>query len=277
MRLRETSLIAGREVREALRSRWFAAAAASFLLLALALSWLGLAGAQRSGLAGFDRTTAALLNLTLLFVPLVALSLGGLGVAGELEDGSLALLLSQPITRTEVYVGKYLGMVASMGASIVAGFGAAGLVVGVLSGGGQVRPFLELVGLSLLLAAATLSLGTLISVLTRSRARAVGAAFAAWLALVYLCDLGAIGLAVARNLSPGQVFALSLGNPVEQARVLGTLALTDRPEVLGPAGLFGADHFGPQGLALLLCGALLAWSLAPLLAGWSIFRKAVVS
>ena len=247
MRLRETSLIAGREVREALRSRWFAAAAASFLLLALALSWLGLAGAQRSGLAGFDRTTAALLNLTLLFVPLVALSLGGLGVAGELEDGSLALLLSHPVTRTEVYVGKYLGMVASMGASIVAGFGAAGLVVGVLTGGGQVRPFLELVGLSLLLAAASLSLGTLISVMARSRARAVGAAFAAWLALVYLCDLGAIGLAVARNLSPGQVFALSLGNPALPWPHGGRLAPCGARPVSRAAVFSGAGGQSPLG------------------------------
>ena len=108
------------------------------------------------------------------------------------------------------------------------------------------------------------------------RARAVGAAFAAWLALVYLCDLGAIGLAIARALSPGQVFALSLVNPVEQARVLGTLALTNRPEVLGPAGLYGADHFGPLGLQLLLLGALFTWSLASLAAGFSLFRKAVV-
>ena len=276
MRLRETSLIAAREVREALRSRWFAAAAASFLLLALALSWLGLAGAQRSGLAGFDRTTAALLNLALLFVPLIALSLGGLGIAGELEDGSLAVLLANPVTRAEVFFGKYLGMVAAVGAAVLAGFGLAGVVVGVLAGGGAVRPFLLLVALTLLLAAAMLALGTLISVSTRSRARAVGAAFAAWLALVYLCDLGAIGLAIARALSPGQVFALALVNPVEQARVLGTLALTSRPEVRGPAGLFGAEHFGPLGLQLLLFAALCAWSVASLAAGFSVFRKAVV-
>lgn len=277
MRLRETSLIAAREIREALRSRWFAAAAASFLVLALGLSWLGLAGAQRSGLAGFDRTTAALLNLALLFVPLIALSLGGLGIAGELEDGSLAVLLANPVTRAEVFFGKYLGMVGAVSAAVVAGFGLAGVVVGVLAGGGEVRPFLLLVALTLLLAAAMLAVGTLISVATRSRARAVGAAFAAWLALVYLCDLGAIGLAIARALSPGQVFALALVNPVEQARVLGTLALTNRPEVLGPAGLFGADHFGPLGLQLLLVGALVTWSLASLAAGWSLFRKAVVS
>ena len=83
MRIRETLLVAAREIREAVRSRWFVLSSASFLVLSLGLSLLGLAGAQRSGLAGFDRTTAGLLNLALLFVPLVTLSLGGLGLAGE--------------------------------------------------------------------------------------------------------------------------------------------------------------------------------------------------
>ena len=86
MRPREMTLVAAREFRDALRSRWFILAAGCFLALSLGLSMLGLAGAQRSGLAGFDRTTASLLNLALLFVPLVTLSLGGLGIAGELES-----------------------------------------------------------------------------------------------------------------------------------------------------------------------------------------------
>src|ERR1043166_7551661 len=110
MRPRATSLVAARELREAMRSRWFVLAAGCFLILSLGLSMLGLAGAQRSGLAGFDRTTASLLNLALLFVPLVTLSLGALGIAGELEDGSLAMLLAQPVTRGEVFAGKYLGL-----------------------------------------------------------------------------------------------------------------------------------------------------------------------
>ena len=66
MRLREIALVAARELRDALRSRWFVLAAGCFLALSLGLSMLGLAGAQRSGLAGFDRTTASLLNLALL-------------------------------------------------------------------------------------------------------------------------------------------------------------------------------------------------------------------
>lgn len=277
MRPGATALVAARELREAVRSRWFVLAAACFLALSLALSLLGLAGAQRSGLAGFDRTTASLLNLALIFVPLITLTLGGLSIAGELEDESLALLLAQPLTRLEAFAGKYAGLLTAVASAIAIGFGSTGVLVAATAGGGDARAFLALAGLTLLLAAATLAVGTLLSIAMRSRARVVGAAFSTWLLLVYISDLGTIGLTVARNLAPGQVFVLALLNPVQQARVLGTLALSDRVDVLGPVGLFGIDRFGPLGLTALLSGALVATTLACLAAGYGLFRKAALS
>jgi Cu-processing system permease protein len=275
--LRETALVSARELRDALRSRWFVLVAGCFFMLSFGLSMLGLAGAQRSGLAGFDRTTASLLNLALLFVPLVTLSVGALGIAGELEDGSLAMLLAQPLTRLEVFVGKYVGLLTAVAASICTGFGATGVIVGIAAGGGNVRAFLGLVGLTVLLAAATLGIGTFLSVLLRARARVIGAAFAAWLLLVYISDLGTIGVSIARNLAPAQVFILALLNPVQQARVLGTLALSTRLDVLGPVGLFGLDQFGAVGLSAILVMSLAAATLVPLAAGYALFRKAPIT
>jgi Cu-processing system permease protein len=276
MRLRPVLLVAARELRDATRSRWFPLAATCFCVLSLALSFLGLAGAQRGGMAGFDRTTASVLNLALVFVPLMTLSLGGLGIAGELEDGSLALLLAQPVTRLESWVGKYVGLLGAVAGAVAAGFGVTGVIVGCSTGGGNVRVFLALVGLVLLLAAATLALGTLLSVALRSRTRVVGAAFSTWLLLVYVSDLGTIGLTIARGLRPGQVFALALLNPVQQARVAATLALSDRLDVLGPAGVFGLERFGAAGLVLLLVGALVATAAAALGAGYAVFRRTAV-
>lgn len=277
MRARETGLVAARELRDALRSRWFVLAAGCFLVLSFSLSVLGLAGAERSGLAGFDRSTASVLNLALLFVPLITLALGGLGIAGEIEDGSLALLLAQPITRLEAFAGKYLGLLAAITVAVLVGFGCTGVIVALSAGGGSAAAFLALVGVILLLAAATLSLGTMLSVLLRGRARVIGATFAVWLWLVYVSDLGTIGLTIARNLQPAQVFLLALLNPVEQARVLGTLVLSSRLDVLGPVGIFGLDQFGIHGVSVLLVGSLLAAASLFLLAGYSAFRKAVIA
>jgi Cu-processing system permease protein len=277
MRLRETTLVAARELREAMRGRWFLVASASFLALSLGLSLLGLAGAQRSGLAGFDRTTASLLNLALLFVPLLTFSIGALGVAGEIEDGSLAMLLSQPLTRAEVFVGKFAGLVVAVWIALLFGFGSTGVIVGIYAGGGDARAFLSLLVLLFTYSASTLAIGTLISVALGSRVRAIGAAFAAWLAFVYVSDLGSIGLAIARNLRPGQLFALALLNPVEQARVAGTLALTDRLDALGPVGIFALDHLGAAGVIALLHGLLGASAVALTVVGLRIFKKAVLA
>jgi Cu-processing system permease protein len=277
VRLRETGLVAARELTEAMRGRWFLLASASFLALSLGLSLLGLAGAQRSGLAGFDRTTASLLNLALVFVPLLTFSVGALGVAGEIEDGSLALLIAQPLTRVEVFVGKLAGLLAAVWAALLVGFGATGVIVGVYAGGGNVGAFLSLLVLLFVYSASTLAIGTLLSVMLRSRVRAIGAAFAAWLGFVYVSDLGSIGLAIARGLQPAQLFALALLNPVEQARVAGTLALTDRLEVLGPVGIFALDHLGAVGVMALLHGILAATAIGLTLIGLRIFRKAVLA
>jgi len=275
MRAREVGIVAARELRDATRNRWFLWATAAFFLLSLALAHLGLSGAQRSGLAGYDRTTAGLLNLCLLFVPLVTLILGGSSFAGELEDGSLGMLVAQPVTRGEVYLGKCLGLFVSVATSILAGFGATGVVIG-LRTGGDASAFLALAGVSLLLAAATLALGFFLSVILRSRARVIGAAFGVWLLLVYVSDLGTIGLVVSRDLSPGQVFALSLLNPVQEARVLGTLALTGRPEVLGPVGIYGVDTFGAAGFVAVLVTSLLATAGAAVAGGYAVFRRSVI-
>jgi Cu-processing system permease protein len=277
MRPRAVALVAAREAGQALASRWFVLASGCFLVLSLGLSMLGLAGAERSGLAGFDRTTASVLNLALLFVPLVTLTLGGLAIAGALEDASMGALLAQPITRLEVYLGTYGGLFAAVGAAVCTGFGATGLIIGARTGSGNVRAFLGLVGLMLLLGAATLALGILLSVALRTRARVVGAAFSAWLLLVYVSDLGVIGLTIARNLRPAQVFVLALLNPVEQARVLGTMLLSDRLDVLGPVGVFGLDTFGANGLAALLATVLAAMAVMTLAAGYALFRKVPVT
>ncbi len=276
MRPRIVRLIAGRELREALRSRWFPLASACFLALSVGLAALGLAGSDRSGLAGFDRTTASVLNLALLFVPLLTLSVGGLSLAGALEDGALGMLLSQPVTRLEAYAGKFLGLFTSITGAVFVGFGLAGVAVGLIAGGGDAGAFLLLVAVTLALALTTLSVGMLLSALLQSRARVVGAGFVVWLALVYGSDLGTIGLTVARKLAPPQVFALAAFNPLQQARVLGTLALTDRPELLGPVGIYGQDLLGRAGLVAFLLCTLGGTALAALGVGYAAFRKAVV-
>src|SRR4029078_11296827 len=101
--------------------------------------------------------------LVLLFVPLLTLPLGAGAFAGEAEDGTLAYLLAQPVTRGEVFAGKLLGLIATTTLSVLFGFGAAAVVVG-LTGGVPTATFGSLVFGAWLLAIVTVTLGALISI-----------------------------------------------------------------------------------------------------------------
>ena len=66
------TVIAREEIRDSLRNRWFLLYAAAFAFLALAVSWISLAGSGGYGFAGYGKTAAGLVNLVLLVVPLGA-------------------------------------------------------------------------------------------------------------------------------------------------------------------------------------------------------------
>ncbi len=107
--LRTTAILCAKEMRDARRNRWFLLYAVAFSILALALSYLSLAGAARVGFAGLGRTTASLINLVLLVVPLMGLTLGAAAIAGERERGQLLYTLAQPISVGEYLLGKFWG------------------------------------------------------------------------------------------------------------------------------------------------------------------------
>src|SRR3990172_690554 len=118
--------IARKEVRDAVAGRWLILYAAVFAVLALGLSYLGQRNLGGLGFENFSRTTASLLNLCLLLAPLVALSLGAGSIAAERDRGPLTYLLSQPISRLDLLLGKFTGLASPIPLPTIAGFGVAG-------------------------------------------------------------------------------------------------------------------------------------------------------
>ncbi len=266
------SAVATKELRDALRNRWFLMDAGAFVLLSFGLSYLGLAGGGLAGLAGFGRTSAALISLVLLIVPLMGLSVGALSLTGERERGTLATLLAQPITRKELFAGKWCGLAAALAAALAVGFGLPGLIIAAAGGGGQAGPYLALAGLAFLLALAGLAVGMLLSAFVQRTAAAVGLAVGLWLVFVFVGDLGLLGAGLAMQLQAGQLLTLALVNPLTDFRVAAILAAGASPETLGPAGLLLSRTLGGWNLPVLV-GLLALWSSLPLVAGYWIFAR----
>lgn len=270
--LRTVLLLARKELRDSLRNRWFVAYTAAFAVLAIGLAYLSRVGTAMSGFAGFGATAASLVNLVLLIVPLMGLTIGAAAIAPERERGTLAYLLAQPISRAELFLAKYLGLAAALAGSLAIGFGLSVLALARGSDPRQVRLFLTLVALAVVLGLAMLSVGMLISVLARRPAAATGAAIMAWLVFVLVGDLGLMGSAILFRLRASSLLLASIANPAQcfKIAVIGSYDAT--LDVLGPAGLYASNTFG-HALLPVLFGFLAAWVVLPLVGALTLFTR----
>jgi Cu-processing system permease protein len=261
-----------KELRDARHNRWFVLYAIAFAALSLALAWLALSGAGNFGLAGFGRTSASLINLVLLIVPLMGLTLGALSLAGEREKGTLIYLMAQPLNQFELLLGKFTGMALALIAALGLGFGLTGLLIAANGGGAEIRTYVVLLLLSCLLAVASLSIGFLISAMTTSSATAVGLALFLWLVLVFFGDLGLMGTAVVLRFDINQLFAAALANPLQIFKLASILNLRQNLEVLGPAGIYAYRTYGERLLPALV-SLLVLWVIIPFLLAAKIFKE----
>jgi len=264
--------IARRELREAVRSRWFVLYTIAFVALGLGVSYISAAAAGSSGLAGYGRTTAGLINIILLVVPLMALTAGAGAIASDRERGTLAYMLAQPVSRFEVLLGKYLGLALALVASIALGIGLCAGILAWKSGATGPGAMVWFAGLSVGLALAMLSVGMLISALSRKASVAVGAAVFLWLVLVFVSDLGLMAGTLALKLRIEDLFALSLINPLQVFKMWSLHAIDSSLDVLGPAGLYASEELGPR-LHAIFGGALAAWVCLPLAIAGAVFSR----
>jgi len=255
--------IATKGWQDARRHRWFVVFAVVFAGLALTLSAAGFWGTGIAGLAGFGRTGVSLTNLVLLVVPPMGLLLGALALVTEREQGTLWTLLAQPITPTELLLGKWLGLAGAIAAAVLFGFGISGFVIALFAATEQLFGYLHLLALTLLLGWANLSIGVLISAVSSRSSVAVSVALILWLAFVWLSDLGLMGVGIALQLSPPHLLWISLLNPSQAFRLAALLVLQGNLELLGATGLYAAEVLG-KWLLPFLWSLLLLWVFVPL-------------
>ena len=261
-------LVARQELLLAARSRWTQIFAAVFALLALGVSASGYILSGGRGFQDFARTSASLVQLVVLLVPLASSLMGVLALAPE--RATAELLFSQPISRRAILAGKLLGLFVALAAAQLVGFGLAGLVVfsstGEEGGGGYAILILG----SLLLTAAFLAIAAAIAAaaIGRKRTRALALALVVWFLAVILVDLVALGAAsLLRSTAASRLLVVSvLLNPASAVRV-GALLGIEGTAAFGSASLALLRFTGGVASAAALLGAsVLAWVVLPTLA-----------
>lgn len=256
------------EAHIARRNRWVLISVVLMVVFSLVLSAVGSAP---SGAVGADRLSvvvASLTSLSVYLVPLVALLMSFDAVAGEVERGTLPLLLTYPVARWEVLAGKLLSHTSILVIALVAGYGAAAAIA-VATDPAAVSGFAALWRLtwtSTLLGATFLGIGYALSSMARRASGAAGLAIGIWLGLVVLYDLGLLAAVVADD---GGTFttdvfpAALLANPADAFRLFN---LTASQATAAASGVGGAAGAIPQwqSLASILIWPLFALGLAAL-------------
>jgi Cu-processing system permease protein len=259
-------IIAGKEIQEGLRNRWVLATTLLLAALALTLTFVGSAPTGTVGAGALDVVVVSLSSLTIFLVPLIALLISHDAIVGDVERGTMLLLLSYPVGRGQVLLGKFTGHLAVLAFATILGYGAAAAAL--TATGSEVSnaswlAFAAMIGSSILLGAVFVAIGYLASALVGQSGMAAGIAIGVWLLLVLIYDMALLGLLVVdqgQTITSGVLNVLLLLNPTDVYRLFNLTGSANIGAFSGMAGLAGNIALEPW----LLLAALVAWSAVPL-------------
>jgi Cu-processing system permease protein len=231
----------------------------TIILAVLAISVLNLDSNPSKGLL-------SLLNVTLLFVPIITILFATIYFFNSIEFTEL--LLSQPIKRQKVLLAEYAGVSLSLAAAYAVGVG---LPLLFLVSGTQ---SLVLIIAGILLTLIFSSLALLIFVKSKDKTKGIGIAIVIALFFSLLFDGLLIGFIFSFSDYPIDqiVIGMIAFNPIDLARVLMLLQL-DAGVLMGSSGALFKQFLGSATGSIFCVACMLFWVAVPLLLSVRIFRK----
>lgn len=259
-------IIARKEVHQAVRNRWVLASTLLLAGLSLSLTFLGSAPTGTVGVRALDVVIVSLSSLTIFLIPLIALLISHDAIVGDMERGTMLLLLSYPVARWQVLLGKFVGHLAVLAFATCLGYGIAAAAL--IASGSRIdsdsfAAFGAMIGSSVLLGAVFVAIGYLVSALVRDRGTAAGICIGLWLLFVLIYDMALLGLLAVdqgRSISSAAVDAMLLLNPTDTYRLFNLTGFANVSTFAGMAGLAQSTTLS----ATLLLFTLLLWTAVPL-------------
>lgn len=245
-----------------LRSRWMIVYTLFFLLTTAGLLYFG-----------DDPSQAALssLNLVLLIIPLVALMLA-MNYFYYTRD-FVQLILTQPVSRTAVFVGQFAGVALPLAGAFALGSGVP-FAVHAFTSPVRVGLVVTLLGAGVLISLVFAALAFWIGIANDERSRALGIALGLWLGLSIVYDALLLFFLVVAQAYPidRAMIGLSILNPIDLSRILVLMQL-DTAALMGYTGAVVRTFLGTALGTALSVTALLGWIAVPVLLGLRTFRR----
>lgn len=242
-----------------LRSRWSYVYFFFYLLLGFVLLFLN---------NDMNKAIITLMNIIIVLTPLIGTIFGIMYYYNSKEFTEL--LLAQPIKRSKIFMGQYIGISLSLTLSLVLGLGIPFMAYGLFKSA-AIFDFTLLLVVGSFLNFIFVSLAYNISLSTENKIKGFGYAILMWLFLAVIYDgLFLISL-VMFNEYPLDKFSLAatMFNPIDLSRILILLKL-DISALLGYTGAVFKNFFGTGVGTFSSMGVLVLWVLFPVL---NIIRK----
>lgn len=267
---RPTTVLAGWEMKGAVRSRWVLVVAALYTVLAVGITLVSLRSMSALGLRGVGAAIDGLIGLAVLIPPLFGILLGAGAISGAREQGMLALVAAQPLRRSTITWGTFLGMTMTVWAGLGVGLGLAAAIIAPTATGGDLMAFMVVVAVTLVAGAIGVGLGTLVSVTSSNRGQAMMVAIAIWFIAALGIDVILASLAPVA-LGPAGLLGVTIFNPLAALRMLAMTVVGW--DSLGPFGVYLEGQFGMIGTRLLFGVVVVSWLYLPMLIATSRMRR----
>jgi len=266
-------LIAKQEFLLNRRNKWVAIFAITFALLTLFISYFGMVTSGYSGFQDFARTSTSLIKLSGFLIPLFSLLVGVFSFISHPEY--LEILVTQPLNRSQVVIGKFLGLAFTLVGATIVGFTIPGIIISLSIGTEGAMGYMTTVLFIILQGLIFLGCAILIAQITKRQQLALGISIGVWIFFEVIYGIIILGTTIyfeAEILKYVLLFSL-IGNPIDIARVLSLIAIGGL-EFFGPAGATLYKLAGSQALAMLygFC-ALAFWMIFPLIISIKLFKK----
>lgn len=269
--MKEIFTVANKEFHDGLRNRWLVSITLIFAALSIGLTYFGAAASGTTGVTSLSTTVASLASLAVFLIPLIALLLSYDSFVGEQESGTLLLLLTYPISKTQLLLGKFIGQGGIIALATLLGFGASALILYIqLEDNAIVATFSIFIVSAILLGLSFTAIAYLISLVVSEKSKAAGFALIVWFLFALAFDLALLALLVGveEGITQQALTQIMMFNPADIFRLVN-LAGLDSGDVNGALAIAIKSSLS-QGQLFF---ALSAWVVLPLMLAAVVFRK----
>ncbi len=243
-----------------MRSRWSYIYFIFYLLMGFVLLFLN---------NDVDKAVITLLNIIIILTPLIGTVFGIMYYYTSKEFTEL--LLSQPLKRSTIFIGQYLGVAISLSLSLIIGLGIPFLIYGIARSS-SIFNFTSLLIVGGFLTFIFVALSYNIALAFNDKIKGFGFAILLWLFMAVIYDGILMIVMMSFQEYPLDKFALGavMFNPIDLSRILILLKL-DISALLGYTGAVFQKFFGTGRGMLVSLSMLTLWVLLPL---WNLTRIA---